>query len=297
MNGRSEQMSQEVRDHVLNRQLLKKEREKLEKAVKNHENIQNLVRQDMAALFDQRKRAAREVVEVVETYVNGLSNSPKEFDRTVQEYRIETCRFNQIVHEIQVGATQAVKIGTATGTAVAGTGVAVAAFGPTAAMAVATTFGVASTGTAISALSGAAATSAALAWLGGGALAAGGGGMAAGSAFLALAGPVGWAIGGAAVVGTGVFIRRRNRKLAMKAQEIMIKIEAEVRSLQTAHREIVGLAKATKAHADGCLSDLAVLRQSAPSDYSKFDKASKERLAAVINHIRTLGELIQKKVV
>ena len=149
MNGRSEQMSQEVRDHVLNRQLLKKEREKLEKAVKNHENIQNLVRQDMAALFDQRKRAAREVVEVVETYVNGLSNSPKEFDRTVQEYRIETCRFNQIVHEIQVGATQAVKIGTATGTAVAGTGVAVAAFGPTAAMAVATTFGVASTGTAI----------------------------------------------------------------------------------------------------------------------------------------------------
>ena len=39
-------------------------------------------------------------------------------------------------------------------------------------MGVATTFGVASTGTAISALSGAAATNAALAWLGGGALAA-----------------------------------------------------------------------------------------------------------------------------
>ena len=59
-------------------------------------------------------------------------------------------------------------------------------------MGVATTFGVASTGTAISALSGAAANSAALAWLGGGALAAGGGGMSAGTAFLGLAGPVGW---------------------------------------------------------------------------------------------------------
>ena len=47
---------------------------------------------------------------------------------------------------------------------------------------VATAFGVASTGTTISAASGAAATNAALAWLGGGALAAGGGGMAAGSA-------------------------------------------------------------------------------------------------------------------
>ncbi len=82
-------------------------------------------------------------------------------------------------------------------------GVGVAALGPTAAMGIATTFGVASTGTAISALSGAAATNAALAWLGGGALAAGGGGMAAGNALLALAGPVGWAIAGVAILGSG----------------------------------------------------------------------------------------------
>lgn len=45
-------------------------------------------------------------------------------------------------------------------------------------------FGAASTGTAISSLSGAAATNATLAWLGGGSLAAGGGGMAAGTAVL-----------------------------------------------------------------------------------------------------------------
>lgn len=82
------------------------------------------------------------------------------------------------------------------GAAGASLGVAVVTMGPTVAMGVATTFGVASTGTAISALSGAAATNAALAWLGGGALAVGGGGMAAGEAFLALAGPVGWAIAG-----------------------------------------------------------------------------------------------------
>ena len=87
-----------------------------------------------------------------------------------------------------------------------GAGVAVAALGPTAAMGIATTFGVASTGTAISALSGAAATNAALAWLGGGALAAGGGGMAAGNAFLALAGPVGWAIAGVALVVSGLLL-------------------------------------------------------------------------------------------
>ena len=90
------------------------------------------------------------------------------------------------------------------GAAGVGAGVAVVALGPTAAMGIATTFGVASTGTAISTLSGAAATNAALAWLGGGALAAGGGGMVAGNAFLALAGPVGWAIAGVALIASGL---------------------------------------------------------------------------------------------
>ncbi|MDR1775861.1 MAG: hypothetical protein LBS17_05410 [Actinomycetes bacterium] len=92
------------------------------------------------------------------------------------------------------------------GAAGAGAGIAVAALGPTVAMGVATTFGVASTGTAISTLSGAAATNAALAWLGGGALAAGGGGMAGGQILLALAGPVGWAIAGVSVIGSGILL-------------------------------------------------------------------------------------------
>ena len=70
-------------------------------------------------------------------------------------------------------------------------------------------FGVASTGTAISSLSGAAATNAALAWLGGGAIAAGGGGMAAGEAILALAEPIGWAIAAASLVASGLLIWKR----------------------------------------------------------------------------------------
>ena len=90
------------------------------------------------------------------------------------------------------------------GAAGAMAGVGVATLGPTAAMGVATTFGVASTGTAISTLSGAAASNAALAWLGGGALAAGGGGAAAGEAILAAAGPIGLAIAGASIVISGI---------------------------------------------------------------------------------------------
>lgn len=82
-------------------------------------------------------------------------------------------------------------------------GIAVASFGPTVAMGAATTFGVASTGTAISTLSGAAQINAALAWIGGGALTAGGTGMAGGQLLLGLAGPIGWAIAGVTLLGSG----------------------------------------------------------------------------------------------
>lgn len=91
-------------------------------------------------------------------------------------------------------------------------GVGTATLAPTAAMGVATTFGVASTGTAISSLSGAAATNAALAWLGGGALTAGGGGMVAGQTLLGLAGPVGWMISAVSILAAGFSIFNSKQK-------------------------------------------------------------------------------------
>ena len=84
------------------------------------------------------------------------------------------------LESIEMNASTAGKI------AVASTGVATVALCgvPAATMSAVMAFGAASTGTAISSLSGAAATNATLAWLGGGSLAAGGGGMAAGSVVL-----------------------------------------------------------------------------------------------------------------
>ena len=182
----------------------------------------------------------------------------------------------------------------ATAGAVAGLGV--AALAPTAALAIATTFGTASTGTAISALSGAAAANAALAWLGGGALAAGGGGMAAGSAVLALMGPVGVGMAGTAVVGAVLFRYLRHRYLAEKARERRIEVEAGIRMLVATGRKIDGLAHRIKDHADGCLADIRWLLQHAPADYRRFDTSQKERLGALINHIRSLGRLLAEKV-
>ena len=86
----------------------------------------------------------------------------------------------ETLESIEMNASTAGKIAaTSTGVAIAVCGVV-----PYATTSAVMAFGAASTGTAISSLSGAAATNATLAWLGGGSLAAGGGGMAAGTAVL-----------------------------------------------------------------------------------------------------------------
>ena len=90
------------------------------------------------------------------------------------------------------------------GAAGIGAGVGVATLAPNVAMGIATTYGVASTGTAISSLSGVVAQNAALAWLGGGAVSAGGGGMAAGSYILGLSNPVGMVISGVSFLVMGL---------------------------------------------------------------------------------------------
>ena len=270
--------------------------EKLRESLAEHETLRQKVQQASVRLFEQRRRAVAEVVEPVEDYVNLLARSPQEFDRFVREYRIEIDRFESTVQRIETEAKRSGAVGGGAGVAVATAGVGLAALGPTVAMAVATTFGTASTGTAISVLSGAAATNAALAWLGGGALAAGGGGMAAGNALLALAGPVGWTVGGLAVAGSGIYLHYRNGDLARKATQERLAVEGEIRSLRTASREIGGLGTRTSTHIDGTLAVLGWLGDNAPNDYQQFDTGQKERLAALVNHIRSLGELLRTEV-
>ena len=267
--------------------------EKFKKAVNSHESICKEVERASVRLFEQRKQAAGQVIERVEVYVNRLANSPKEFDKSVAQYRIEVDRFDRTVQRLETEAIESTKIAGATGAAGGAAGVGVATLGPTAAMAVATTFGTASTGTAISALSGAAATNAALAWLGGGAVAAGGSGMAAGKVLLALAGPVGWTIGGIALGGSAIYLNKRNKDYAEKATKERVKVEAKVRSLWTTNREINGLGQRTKEHSEGCLAGLLWLTSHAPKNYRQFNLGQKERLTALINHIRSLSQLLK----
>jgi uncharacterized protein YoxC len=145
---------------MLNGDLKKKALAKLEAADKEYQTVASDVTKRAAELYEKRKATAEQVIQACEKYVNTLANSPKEFDKSVSEFKVEFAKFTKVVQQVKTDADKAAKVSGSMAGAGAAAGVGVATFAPTAAMAIATTFGTASTGTAISALSGAAATNA-----------------------------------------------------------------------------------------------------------------------------------------
>lgn len=210
-------------------------------------------------------------------------------DKKLQYEELKKIRLNwrlqaeKIEKDYQVAAVK----NAGAGAAGASLGVAVVTMESTVAMGVATTFGVASTGTAISALSGAAATNAALAWLGVGALAVGGGGMVAGEAFLALAGPVGWAI----AIASGLFFwKSSSDKKHLESVFIAIS-ERDIKSYELAVVELkerISRIIDENAKLNDAISNIATLGL----DYSKMTEAQQYELGAYVNLMNASTQLL-----
>ena len=151
---------------LFNSKLRAKAVEDYNNAVERYENVADDLAKSTQALYDLRKIAIVHV-KYVEQHINQLANTPKEFAVELHKINTEVTTFENKEDEIKEAEKQAkaAEGGSGAGATLSALGIAVATMGPTAAMGVATTFGVASTGTAISALSGAAANSAALDWL------------------------------------------------------------------------------------------------------------------------------------
>ncbi|MED1471773.1 hypothetical protein [Bacillus salipaludis] len=133
---------------MLNNSLKKEAVEKLNKAVEQYKNSSKIVQNNAIKLHNARTYGV-DVIHKVEEYINTLANTPKEFEKSFKRVRINLASF-KVLSEISYDEKEMIKLaggGTAAGVA---TGVATAALAPTAAMAVATTFGTASTGVAIS---------------------------------------------------------------------------------------------------------------------------------------------------
>lgn len=271
--------------------------ERLQSLVANYNALTQEVMDAAQRLHELRRATSDDLIGAVEQYVNTLANSPKEFEKSISEYSVAIQSFNSIVTSVEAeSAAATIRGGVGAGASI-GLGAATMATAPAAAMGIATTFGTASTGTAIAALSGAAQVNAAMAWLGGGALTAGGGGVAVGARVLAvLGGPVGWGVGAVALVATAVWTNHRNAAIAERAIDDASSVEVKIRALLAAKSEIKSLASFTTDHAGGVREQLQWLKTNAPRNYRQFSEDAKKQLGALVNNIQSVTKLLNTQV-
>lgn len=241
-------------------------------------------------LYESRTNAIQ-LTKVVEEFINSIANTPKEFDKKMGLVREEIQHFKETEEYAKEALNNEIHSGVNIMAAMAA-GNAFASMAPTVAMQIATTFGKASTGTAIKALSGAAAQKAALAWLGGGALSAGGAGIAGGQALLALAGPIGWSITAASAGVSLISMTKKNKKISNEAIENAKQIMVAKEKLDEITKRIEDLYKKTDMLHNRLREQLEQVYDLKGRDYATLDKSKQTMLGATVNNTLSLVSLI-----
>lgn len=223
---------------------LKKEALRIhEETLQNYDRSYEVMEKLCEQLYESRCKAI-DLIKLVQSVVNSIANTPKEFDTEFGKIGKELTKFSGTKEYAKKVYDESLKAGMNIAGGVAA-GVGVASMAPTAMMSIATTFGTASTGTAISSLSGVAAQKAAVAWIGrtfASFAVKEGAGMAVGKVFLALAGPIGTGITAASTGFALLSLTNKNRELAdeavskakeiAKAREVLDETSEEIRSLK-----------------------------------------------------------------
>lgn len=126
----------------------------------------------------------------------------------------------------------------------------------------------------------------------GGAMAGGvamGVGVAGGEAFLALAGPIGWAIGGAALVGGGLFMNGKNKKIASEANQKAAEIVAQTKTQKVINQEIAEMINLTSKDVE-YLNEANEKVELMDKDFNNLDDSSVYFLGAYVNNVSTTVE-------
>lgn len=243
------------------------------------------------------RQEAMEQLKACDAYMQTLTNCPAEFGRTGKTIQKGYQDFEKELEKIQKKAEKsgkgsedkALTMGTAAG---AGAGL----FGADLMLAAATTFGTTAAGVSISSLSGAAATNAILAWLGGGTLAAGGAGVVGGEILLSLVGPVGIGCAIVCLVAKGVKVNIDNKNQALNAEKDAKRRMEALNRLNCIDQNVDSLLRKTKAQSKTVSGNIAVVKRIHKSDYSKFSDREAEQLRLMLNNAQTLASLVTEKV-
>ncbi|HIW72445.1 MAG TPA: hypothetical protein H9875_07465 [Candidatus Levilactobacillus faecigallinarum] len=273
---------------MLNSKERKEAKKDLQEAVDSQKVVADQLKENMEYLYHTRQKLKERIQEAM-VYINSLKNVPENLNVKIEKIQVNVSRYEGLLKQADVEYAKVKKQAGGTAAAGVGAGIGVATLAPTAAMAVATTFGTAATGTAIASLSGAAATNAALAWLGGGALVTGGAGIAGGETLLALAGPVGWAIGGAALLTGGAMANGKNKKAAAEMKAQTIKVYAAERTQQALTTEIKRMDSLTEDDLVDIRSRI-MMAQAYPLDFHEMTEAQISLLGTLVNNVHSAAK-------
>ena len=280
---------------MFNSKLKKVAIKNLQKAAEEYNKQFNDTAHKMEELQKIREYSVK-ILNDLSQYISDLANSPIEYDTTIAQTTARCNHFNERVEQLKK-ESQEINLhagSTAGAGALAGAGVAAAA--PSLAISVAMTFGTASTGTAIASLSGAAAMNAALAWLGGGALAAGGAGMAGGTALLALANPLGLAIGALAILGGGLWANSKNKEIAKKAEKSTRAIKKEIERMKEIEVQVDVWKEETYELNTKIKTYHTMFKDRKMFNYDLFSETDKDMLRILMNSAETLSKKIGETV-
>lgn len=265
-----------------------------EEAVAEYNSAFTSMNDKGVSLLRQRERST-DLIELVELLINSIVNTPKSFATDFEEIDVQKARF-LAAEEFARKDLEAARKSAAGATAGVAAGAAVASMAPTAALWVATTFGTASTGTAISALSGAAATNAALAWLGGGAVAAGGGGTAAGGALLALAGPIGWTVAGATLLASIALFTKSKFDNREAKHDALASVKQNTALIKSMDAQIDDLLRRTISLRELLMQSYTQALDCYGADFLALSAPQQSQLVALVNNTKACAALLNTRI-
>lgn len=262
----------------------------LKKATDEYNNAYKKMESNGKELKEERDKSV-ELISEIEALINSIAKHPKIFDTAMGKVIKEKNSFknaNQIDDEYKKAKNKALKRG---GTGAAA-GTAIALIAPDALIWAAGLFGTTSTGVAISTLSGAALDSAILAWLGGGAITAGGLGIAGGSMLLTLIGPIGWTIAGAAALSSAIALHKKKMKAEKEKLNVTESVKKNTQTILLTTEKIEDLKKKTIL----MRKDLYKLYKKCKSyhgkDYNTLSSKAQLTLGCLVNCTESLSALV-----
>lgn len=274
---------------------------KYEQIFEKYKQLLEVTTRDAMELYNLRKDAFYTLLRF-QTYVNALSSCPTIITNGASLAVRKSATIKDAIdaeskEEFKNGSNNNNNGGLLGASAAGG---ALAIGGPTALMAIATTFGTAGTGVAISSLGGVAATNAALAWIGGGTLAAGGAGVSGGATVLGLMGPIGWGIAGLsaiAFIGVSASNGKKNQETIAEIEKEIQRIKTFMGQLNVARNNIASIKLFTQRHIEA-VNDFLIASlntQSFPNDYALESYPHKE-LFDITEKAKNLGKMSNQSV-